>query len=225
MDWRGEPAPAPPEGIVTETAPITTKAPADPNTGAGLIEFLDAAIGKGWINVGSAKALRTATMKIFEVESGWESIDLRSLDTDSLFDRFRNLRRNTYSDGSMRIYRQRFNQALKMHLAHVDGDANWKSYGPAGNPRPPASGSKIIKKGAAPKDVPNAPADKPTDETDPSVTVHAPGTMPLMRFPFPLRDSVDVWLTLPRDLTSDEADRLSVFIRSLARPAAVPATA
>jgi hypothetical protein len=49
-----------PGGTVTGT----TMAPADPNTGAGLIEFLDAAIEKGWFNVASVKALRTATLKV-----------------------------------------------------------------------------------------------------------------------------------------------------------------
>src|SRR5260221_707213 len=110
----------------------TTTTPADPNTGAGLIEFLNVAAEKGWLNGGSVKALRTATLKILEIESGWESMDLRSLDADSLFDRFRILRRNIYSDDSMRIYRTRFNQALRMHLARLDGDNNWRSYGPAG---------------------------------------------------------------------------------------------
>jgi hypothetical protein len=213
---------------VTETSTTAPpKAPADPNTGAGLIEFLDTAIEKGWLKAGSAKALRTACQKIFEVESGWESMDLRSLDVDSLFERFRNLRWNTYSDGSMRIYRQRLNQALKMHLARLDNDANWKSYGPQGTSRPAsANGSKNNGKKGAAADDKEAPAASPAEKSaaddmdDPSVIVHAPGTMPLMRFPFPLRDAVDVWLTLPRDLTSDEADRLSVFIRSLARPAA-----
>lgn len=66
----------------------TTMAPADPNTGAGLIEFLDAPIEKGRFNVASVKALRTATLKIFEVESGSESTDHRGLDVNSLFDRF-----------------------------------------------------------------------------------------------------------------------------------------
>jgi hypothetical protein len=209
-------------------ATATPKAPADPNTGAGLIEFLDTAIEKGWLGIGSTKALRTATQKILEVESGWESMDLRSLDLDSLFDRFRNLRRNAYSDDSMRLYRQRFNQALKMHLARLDNDPNWKTYGPHGGVRPATNGSKNSgKKGgsaATVKDTPRDEPGKPADDADPSVIVNAPGSMPLMRFPFPLRDAVDVWLTLPRDLSADEADRLSVFIRSLARPVA-PASA
>jgi hypothetical protein len=204
---------------VTETA---TVAPADPNTGAGLIEFLDAAIEKGWFNVASVKALRTATLKILEVESGWESIDLRALDVDGLFERFRNLKRNAYSDDSMRVYKNRFGQALKMHLARLNGDANWKAYGPSARSTSPSKSPSNAGKAAK-----GSPAAEVTLIRSGSGAVleegeHAPpydaasGSVPLMRYPFPLRATVDVWLTLPRDITKEEADRLSVFIRSLA---------
>jgi hypothetical protein len=206
------------EGSVSETNTVT---PIDPNTGAGLIQFLDAAIEKGWINVSTAKALRTATQKIFEVESGWESVDLRSLDADSLYERFRNLKRNSYSDDSMRIYKTRFGQALKMHLARIDGDPNWKSYGPSTRVSAPAksasNGTKSASKASADKAAattqPVAATNGVEDEDSPAPT----SSTPLMRFPFPLRDTVDVWLTLPRDLMKDEAERLAIFIRSLAR--------
>lgn len=135
---------------MSETPPV---APADPNTGAGLIEFLDAAIEKGWFNVASVKALRTASLKIFEVEGGWESVDLHTLDVDNLFERFRNLKRNAYSDDSMRVYKNRFGQALKMHLARLSGDANWKVYGPTARmsspSKPPSSGGRAAKRSSS----------------------------------------------------------------------------
>jgi hypothetical protein len=200
---------------VTES---TTPVPADPNSGTGLIEFLDAAIEKGWFNVGSAKALRTATLKIFEVESGWASIDLRSLDSDSLFERFCNLKRNVYSDDSMRIYKTRFGQALKMHLARLDGDSNWKSYGPATRATNPSKGAATGGKAAQRSQSGGGAAKADMSEPEgPSRADGASSGASLMRFPFPLRDTIDAWLALPRDLTKDEADRLSIFIGSLAR--------
>lgn len=217
------------EGTVSDP---TTVAPADPNTGAGLIEFLDAAIEKGWLNVSSAKALRTATLKIFDVESGWENMDLRSLDSDALFERFRNLKRNAYNDDSIRVYKTRFGQALKMHLARLDGDANWRMYGPAAR----AGGlPKAASSAGTAKKPPSAHAGQDPRSPDPGLEddepypaqSSSPGTATLVRFPFPLRDTTDVWLALPRDLTREEADRLSIFIGSLARhdaPTSVPAS-
>jgi hypothetical protein len=222
-----------PGGTVSES---TTTAPADPNTGAGLIEFLDAAIDKGWFNVGSARALKTATLKVFEVENGWASMDLRSLDAESLFERFRNLKRNSYSDDSIRVYKTRFTQALKMHLARLDGDTNWKTYGPSArsnsSPKVSTTGSKATQMASGKtRQNPGIPSESPssaptTPEAEESTMTSTPssGPGPLMRFPYPLRDNVDVWLTLPRDLTKEEAERLSIFIGSLARPdAATPA--
>jgi hypothetical protein len=198
-----------------------TAAPADPNTGAGLIEFLDAAIEKGWFNVASVKALRTATLKIFEVESGWEGIDLRSVDVEGLFERFRNLKRNAYSDDSMHKYNNRFGQALKMHLARLDGDSNWKAYGPTvratGPSKPPSNGAKTAKRSSSAEItlIRSGAALEEGEQVQPEDATS--GSVPLMRYPFPLRATVDVWLALPRDVTREEADRLSVFIGSLAR--------
>ena len=42
-----------------------------------------------------------------------------------------------------------------------------------------------------------------------------------LRVPFPLRDNMTAWLTLPRDLTGEEAERLAAYVRSLARPESV----
>jgi hypothetical protein len=98
--------------------------------------------------------------------------------------------------------------------------------------KPASNGGKPAQKASAPATtVGTAIADARKElEGEDSVTTTppAPGAVPLMRFPFPLRDAVDVWLTLPRDLTREEADRLAVFIRSLARadqesPASEPA--
>jgi hypothetical protein len=204
----------------------TTEAPVDNNTGAGLIKFLDTSIEKGWFNVSSAKALRTASTKIMAVENGWESMDLRTLDINHLFERFRNLRHNEYSDDSMRVYKTRFSQAVKMHLGRLDNDPSWKTYGPGGgktsaapkNGTPANTGARTKKKSAS-----TAPfaSEEPKEENlvEPPIIHQRQESGSLMRFPFPLRDNVDAFLSLPRDLTKDEAARLSAFINSLAREA------
>lgn len=197
---------------MTETT--TAEAPpADPSTGLGLIQFLDAAIDKGWLNVGTAKALKTASQKILSVESGWENLDLRTLDVDGLYERFRNLRRNDYSDDSMRIYRTRMGQAIKMHLARLDNDPAWKSYGPSsrGAATNGSAAKKAVKKALA----------EHGEETVTGTTAPPPpantSSVKLMQFPYPLRENLDVQLNLPRDLTNAEAERLCRFIGTLAR--------
>lgn len=210
---------------MTETT--TEPATIDPYTGEGLMQFLDAAVDKGWFNVNSARALKITTHKVFEVEQGWEALDLRHLDVESLLDRWQNLRRNNYSDGSLRVYRTRFKQAIKMHLARLDNDPNWKSYGPSARAVPPgatprANGSgKKAKAGASVTATPPSTAgptpvaEQADDDLMPAMT---PSPRPsLMDFPYPLRDDLDVFVRLPRDLTALEADRLCKYVRSLAR--------
>jgi hypothetical protein len=192
-----------------------TQVPADQNTAAGLMEFLSAAIEKGWINTGTAKAMKTASFQILSVEPNWQNLDLRNLDVDDLFDRFRNLKRNQYSDDSMRLYKTRFLKAIQMHLTRVDG-GDWKAFAPV-----PRSGAAKPSNGAK-KAVPaTKPATEPKDvvpqEDNGGMSEPAPSSSLLMRFPFPLRDNVDVSLALPRDLTKAEAARLNAFINSLAR--------
>lgn len=211
---------------MTETT--TEPATIDPHTGAGLMQFLDAAIDKGWFNVSSTRALKVTAHKVFEVEQGWEDLDLRHLDVDALLDRWQNLRRNSYSDGSLRVYRTRFKQAIKMHLARLDNDPNWKSYGPSARavpagatPRTNGNGKKArtgVPATATPSPAAAGPASVAEPADDDLVPTIAPAPRPsLMDFPYPLRDDLDVFVRLPRDLTASEAERLSKYIRSLAR--------
>jgi hypothetical protein len=201
---------------VTETTERTT---IDPYTGAGLMEFLDAAIDKGWFNINSLGAMKITAQKVFEVEQGWQDLDLRHLDVDALLDRWQNLRRNKYSDSSISVYRTRFKKAVKMHLARLDNDPNWKSYGPSAraaptgvSPQPNGTGKKP--KTAASATTPPNPAVEPEDDEPVRTPPARPG---LMDFPYPLRDDLDVYVRLPRDLTAPEAERLAKYIRSLAR--------
>lgn len=193
---------------------MSDQIPAADYTGGGLVEFLDAAIAKGWLNISTAKALKSTATKVLEIEPGWETIDLRSVETDALFQRFQNLRRNDYGDASLRVYRTRFAQAVKMYVARLDGDANWQAYGPS-----PKGGGSIKSTGAGPAKR-NKPAGKPgsAPATNPlPEAVHRVESPALIRYPFPLRDDVDAVLSLPRDLTKAEAIRLGAFLQSLAR--------
>lgn len=190
-------------------------------TGGGLIAFLDAAIAKGWLNVSTAKALRTASTKVLEIEAGWTDIDLRSVEIDAMFQRFQNLRRNEYGDASLRVYRTRFGQAVKMYVARLDGDANWQSYGPAtkGTGVGRSNGDSAAKpKKAVAKRIESAPQ-RPMDAAP---EAHRLEGASLMRFPFPIRDDLDAVLSLPRDLTKGEAQRLAAFLSSLAREDTAP---
>lgn len=196
-------------------------------TAAGCVQFLDAAAEKGWFNPASARALRVAFGKIMSIDDDWEQTDLRELDLDEHFDRFRTLRRNEYSDGSLRVYHSRFQQSVRMYLARLNNDQNWKSYGPS--PRS-SSGKGKVKTAAATAKLTTTAVDDPSalqvpidldvfDERTPPPMSNGHTAVRQIDHVFPLRDELDVTLRLPRDLTSDEAEALATFIRSLIRRA------
>jgi hypothetical protein len=192
--------------------------PAPEGSPQDLFAFLDTAATRGWMNGSSARALRTATHKVLSIDPDYEGLDLRQLDREDQFQRFQTLKRNEYSDGSLKVYKSRFNQAVQMYVARLQGDENWKSYGPA--PRSSGNGKPAKAANGKPK---AAPKTTSSDPPDPSIDIQQPGppqTPPPVRqidHVFPLRDEVDVTLRLPRDLTSDEADALAMWIRSLVR--------
>ena len=201
---------------------------AEPGTAGALIAFLETAAIRGWINRGSARALKTAAQKMLSIEENWEALRLADLDRDEWYDRFYTLRHQEYNDASMRVYRTRFNQAVAMYLARVDGDPNWKSYGPSQR-RTTKSTSQRAKAASQELQL----IDESPAET--SEMVDAVGTEPrrlagnFHRSPspamelqidhrFPLREDGDALLRLPRDLTQEEANRLMKFIDALATP-------
>jgi len=110
-------------------------------TGQGLLEFCERLAARGDIDPATARAYRSTAKKILETEStDLNDVNLRELDVDDLFVRFTKLNKPAYSEGSLKTYRSRFNQAVGMYLAWLDDDRGWKTGGrPA--PKTAANGS------------------------------------------------------------------------------------
>ena len=200
--------------------PTLTEAAA-PGTAAGAVEFLNKSAARGQLNRTTAQALQTATIKILSIDEDWDKIDLRDLDLDEQFDRFRTLKHNDYSDGSLKNYRSRFNQAVGMYLARLRGDADWKSYGPGSRGAYNKNGATATSK---PTLKPATKVIEPTPKTEPVLATTPVASPPQetasstrsIAHRYPLRDDVDAVLQLPRDLTNAEANRLAKFISTLA---------
>jgi len=198
---------------------ITTGSAVD--SAAACVEFWDAAAEKGWFNSASARAVRTAFGKVMEIDENWRASNLRDLDLEEQFSRFRTLKRNEYSDASLKVYRTRFIMAVKTYLARNDDDPDWKTYGPSArgtgssNPKP----KKPTKGSPRPASV-TEPANPKDSAPRPSVQVAAPAAVAgnTITHVFPLRDDLDVQLVLPRDLTKDEAEWLGTLLMTLPRP-------
>ena len=173
-------------------------------TGRALIEFLDRAAERGWLNKNTALGYRSASQKILEVENDWEEAKLSAIDVESLFRRFENLRGGEYSPKSLETYRSRFQNAIQTYLEWASNPSGWKLPSPTRRKRA---------EGTSPAQLEGEEASKTRQEKLQAPRPSASSGM--ITYPFPLREDVDAQLVLPRDLKAEEARRLVAFINAL----------
>lgn len=158
----------------------------------------------------TAMSVRAAVSQILKIEAGWEGIDVRRLDADSLIARFRNL--SKLSPGSLATYESRFRSGLSSYLSYLD---NPTSYQPKARkqslPREPGPQKSPSGRRRTGGGGPVGAA-----ERSPSLPTPVQAGVRLVVYPFPVRPDVFAELKLPADLTAEEAERLCGFLRSVA---------
>jgi hypothetical protein len=192
--------------------------------GQGLLEFIDRCGERGDLNSNTAGALRATAKAVLAIESAEPvNIDVRSLDVDDLLRRFATRRKADYSEGSLETYRSRFRKAIAMYIGWLDDDPHWNR---AGQPqvvqparrvgqtydlRPSRSRRKPTQKASSVAESESVEsATLTSDDATPETTVR------LMTYDFALRPDLIVRVTLPVDLTTEDADRFANFVRVLA---------
>jgi hypothetical protein len=186
-------------------------------SGSDFVAHWDWAASKGLLNRNTASALKAASSRILRIEGdNWETMDVRSIDADSLLDRFENLAKKDYTPDSLTTYRSRFKKALALYLSYLRDP---RGYRPQGRERS-LSVDRIRAK---------APAGRPARlESESTSTSHLGGELTLtpgvrlVRYPFPIREGVMGELLLPTDLRKDEVKRLMNFLDSIAVEPAGP---
>jgi hypothetical protein len=170
-------------------------------SGQALVEFWKNKGTTGDVNPNTAQAMKAACSTVMSVEKDWQTLDVKTLDTDAVFRRFVNKNSGKFKQGSLQAYARRWPQAVKSFLEYASDPTNWK---------PPAADKPVLKKKSG-------GADDHADESTAEITIRAasPATG-LIDYPFPLRAGRPVYLRLPADLTAPEVKRLTTFLNSLA---------
>jgi hypothetical protein len=185
-------------------------------TGAGLIEFLEWVASKGLMNQSTAKAYRAAAREVLgAVEEDWPSLDLREIDVEDVLQRFQVKAGMRYTPRSLTTYRSRFRNAVEMYSAYL--------LDPVGRRPPRTQSARAVSTTTATSRARRAdPPESAPGETTIAASPVAPRTGPGMQtYPFPLRRASGVifaTLTLPADLTAQEAERLGAHHKTLAIP-------
>jgi len=191
----------------------TTNHEASP-TGAGLIQFLDYAMKKGYLKTPTGSAMRTACREVLSAVEGedWEAVDLLAIEVEDVLRRFETLRAMKFKSDSLSAYKSRFRKAVEMFAAFRADPSGWRpdlkerTRGGRAEPAARSSGARESEASEALTASPTATARLSSGAS------HGP----MITYPFPLRDSVLASLQLPADLSRKEAKRLGAFIESLA---------
>lgn len=196
---------------MTET---TTARPFDPElfnsaTGAGLIYFFERMVQLNELPRGSADPLRTGCKKVLDAEEDPDGINLRDLDTATVFRHFENKNRGQLKPSSLDAYKKRFSQSVEMYLKYIDDDKDWNSV----KPRAQRSEGKTKPK---PKVETPPTVEEPAPETNGATPTPTPPAAPgvqMVTVPVPLRkDGTRATVTLPIDATEREVRKIAQII-------------
>lgn len=184
-------------------------------TGRGLVEFLDWTGEKGELNKRTADAMKGSSRAVLSVEGDPEAVNLRETNLEQLAERFTMLNRTRYSTSSLDTYVSRFRTSTAMYLAWLAGDSGWKLAGKSVK-APRQTAPRARPKRDAPKAVSAAVSDSTPAENEAKAGINPPPLAHrLVAYDWPLRPDLVVRVTLPIDMTQDDADRLAGFAASL----------
>jgi hypothetical protein len=171
-------------------------------TGKGLLEFLEYAGSKGLLKPTTARAYRSAATKILAIDD--HDIDIRELEINAHFERFERVSGHNYTPGSLNTYKARFSSAVDMYRDYLRDPSGFR---PPVRQRRTATNVTVQRRETS--RVPGS-----NSQSDQLENTSVSGNM--LIYPFPLRSGQVAQLQLPHHLTSEDAQRMSEFLKSLA---------
>jgi hypothetical protein len=170
-------------------------------TGKQFVEFWGWAAQKKLMNENTAYSFASPVKQVVSIDDNWRNIDVSKMDVEDLLSRFQDAKGTKFTPGSLNAYFRRFRQAHDLFLQYIENPTGWKFKGQQSNATRKARALKAEK-------------GKDTDDAF-EMPVPQSGSVPLVDYPFPLRDNCIVRLKLPADLKVTEVERLAAFMRTL----------
>lgn len=169
---------------------------------------------QGYMNASTAGAMATAVKKVVAAVHGsdWESVDLRDVDVEELFHRFR--QKASFKVETAQAYEGRMRRAIESYRLRLDDPNAWVA-----EMRDRTRGTRGRSKSSGP--TPGNDASQPAVPTAGAGGAVAPAppalgeTEGLVQYVFPVRPGVFARLHLPADLRKTEVRRLAAFLDTL----------
>ena len=172
-----------------------------------LVDHWDWAAQKGLMNRGTAQSMAVACRRVLSVQENWENLDVRSLDIEEYLIRFTNLKAKDFSPNSLRDYESRFRRAVGSFREYLDDPSGWKFPSRSSSSREPL-GTRRKKSQSEP-----SPTETRIEDGSGRAGESAGGSQ---EYSYPFRPDVLARLSIPRDSTSAEINRLVAWARTLA---------
>ncbi len=158
--------------------------------------FIDFVVEKGLVNSSTAQGWRVATNKVLEELSPADRADVRRIDVDGVFRGFLNRNPGRLSPVSVGEYRRRVGRAIEEFVKWVENPGGYGSRSAAWQARLDAR--------------PRLRTPSLRDRERPAPLAAG------IALNYPLRPGFLAQVTVPRDLTVDEARRMGAFLLTLA---------
>jgi hypothetical protein len=172
----------------------------DAYSAESLLKFLKQAGMEGLINPAAARARRKAVEQLAGELTDAERADIRRIDVDDLLSRFHKLEGSSIRSETLRVYAERFRNALDEYLAWLDDPQSFMG----------------ARKEKARAFVRGPEAVDPEQHAAERVTLEATENPPNV-VPVQIRDDHTVYLAnLPLRITREEADKIARVVRAFA---------
>lgn len=179
-----------------------------------VVDFLEYAGNHGLIKASTAQSYRVGCSKIEEALTPDELADVRKIDVDAVFTRFANANKIQVSPATLREYRRRVATSIEEFLEWRKDPSGYKPKGSRSNKSKGEDGTSGTKKRVKRAKV--GETDSSSVTSSESIVSSAQTSAPLLSLPYPIRANLLAHIQVPRDLTSEEANRLAAFIKTLA---------
>ena len=172
-------------------------------TAAGLMEFTNWVVAKGYGTAAAWTPLRSAARQVFVTVDGPEfgDVDVRELDLDNYLERYETKARGHIKTESIHSYKSRFTRTVEAYRHFLDTG------------QPPRAGTRRASSDARPS-APKKSRASTTSGVAPTGDEQAPGAR-LIDYPFPLRSGQIALLRLPVRLERTDAERMAAFVKTL----------
>jgi|SRR5579872_270681 len=178
-------------------------------SGKDFVEFWKYAAEKGELKSSTARTIGISCEQVLHCTENWETLDMRTLNSEDAFRRFVNKRGKDLKSASLASYKNRLKNGINMFLDYANDPSAWK----------PRMKSRV--RGQEKKENQPIISDDPTNEAMqdlPAIKEQRKSlpSAPLIEYPFPLREGQLAYLKLPTNLKLIDVKRLTIYLNSLA---------